>query len=251
MSLSGLVIAITGGGGGIGLATAKLVSERGGIPCLSDISSDSLAEAEAYFREHKYNFLAHKVDVSDRGEVENWLDDIVAHFGRLDGAANIAGVIGRDHGVKAVSELNDDEWNKIMAVNLTGTMFCLRKQLQLVVDGGSIVNVSSIHGLTGIANHGVYAASKHGVIGLTKAAAKENGKREVRVNAVAPGSIDTPMMRGWWSANDRPADAEFSDPTAFRRLGTADEVAKLIAFLLGPDSTFTTGAVYSVDGGWL
>ncbi|CAG9948187.1 unnamed protein product [Clonostachys rosea f. rosea IK726] len=238
MSLSGLVIAITGGGGGIGLATAKLVSERGGIPCLSDISSDSLAEAEAYFREHKYNFLAHKVDVSDRGEVENWLDDIVAHFGRLDGAANIAGVIGRDHGVKAVSELNDDEWNKIMAVNLTGTMFCLRKQLQLIVDGG-------------IANHGAYAASKHGVIGLTKAAAKENGKREVRVNAVAPGSIDTPMMRGWWSANDRPADAEFSDPTAFRRLGTADEVAKLIAFLLGPDSTFTTGAVYSVDGGWL
>jgi NAD(P)-dependent dehydrogenase (short-subunit alcohol dehydrogenase family) len=86
---------------------------------------------------------------------------------------------------------------------------------------------------------------------LTKAAAKENGQREVRVNAIAPGSIYTPMMQGWWDLNKRPADAEFSDPTAFRRLGTPEEVAKLIVFLLGPDSTFITGSVYSIDGGWL
>ncbi len=89
------------------------------------------------------------------------------------------------------------------------------------------------------------------MIGLTRVAAKENGTREIRINAVAPGSIHTPMMQGWWDANNRPVDAEFSEPTAFRRLGTPEEVAKLIAFLLGPDSTFISGSVYSIDGGWL
>jgi NAD(P)-dependent dehydrogenase (short-subunit alcohol dehydrogenase family) len=103
----------------------------------------------------------------------------------------------------------------------------------------------------GIMNHGAYAASKHGVIGLTRVAAKENGAREVRVNAVAPGSIYTPMMQQYWDETGRPADAPFSDPTAFQRQGTAEEVAKLIAFLLGPDSTFISGSVYSVDGAWL
>ncbi|KAI9148314.1 Short-chain dehydrogenase/reductase ABA4 [Paramyrothecium foliicola] len=244
MSLEGKVFAVTGGAGGIGLATAKLISERGGTVCISDVSTDALAEAEAYFKEQQRSYLAHKVNVANRDEVESWIDEIVAKFGRLDGAANVAGVIGKDHGVKSVADLDDGEWDKIMAVNLTGTMFCLRKELRVIADGGSIVNA-------GIANHGAYAASKHGVIGLTKAAAKENGVREVRVNAVAPGSIYTPMMQGWWDLNNRPADAEFSDPTAIRRLGTAEEAAKLITFLLGPDSTFITGAVYSIDGGWM
>lgn len=149
MSLSGKVIAVTGGAGGIGLATAKLISERGGIVCFSDISPGSLAEAEAYFKDLGRSYLAHKVNVAIRKEVEDWLDAIVAKFGRLDGAANVAGVIGKDHGVKAIAELDDDQWDQIMAVNLKGTMMCIRKQLQLIADGGSIVNVSSIHGLTG------------------------------------------------------------------------------------------------------
>ncbi|CRK20614.1 hypothetical protein BN1708_017814, partial [Verticillium longisporum] len=130
----------------------------------------------------------------------------------LDGAANIAGVIGKDHGVKPVAELDDDEWHKIIGVNLTGLMYCLRAELNAVADGG-------------MANHGAYAASKHGVLGLTRAAAKENGAREVRVNAVAPGSIYTPMMQQYWDETARPADAPFSEPSAIQRLGTADEVA--------------------------
>ena len=149
MSLEGKVFAITGGASGIGLATAKVIAERGGTACIADISVDALADAEAYFKERQCNFLATKVNVANRQEVENWIDEIVTKFGRLDGAANVAGVIGKDHGVKVVAELDDDEWNKIMAVNLTGTMFCLRKQLGSIVDGGSIVNVSSIHGITG------------------------------------------------------------------------------------------------------
>ncbi|KFX98812.1 hypothetical protein O988_04179 [Pseudogymnoascus sp. VKM F-3808] len=251
MSLSGKVYAVTGGASGIGLATAKIISERGATPCISDIDTTALKEVEEYFSAKKVTFLVTKVDISKRNEVDAWIEEIVQKFGCLDGAANVAGVIGKGHGIKSVAELEDDEWDKIMAVNLTGFMYCFRKELQEIVDGGSIVNVSSIHGTKGIAYHGAYAASKHGMIGLTKAAAMENGTREIRINAIAPGSIHTPMMQGWWDANNRPADAAFSEPTAFQRLGKAEEVAKLIAFLLGPDSTFISGSVYSIDGGWL
>lgn len=102
-----------------------------------------------------------------------------------------------------------------------------------------------------MANHGAYAASKHGVIGLTRAAAKENGAREVRVNAVAPGAIYTPMMQKYWDETGRAPDAAFDDPSAFQRQGKAEEVANVIAFLLGPESSFVSGSVYAVDGAWL
>ena len=99
--------------------------------------------------------------------------------------------------------------------------------------------------------HGAYAASKHGVIGLNQAAAKENGPREVRVNAVAPGSVYTPMMQQFWDRTKRPSDAPFDDPTSFRRQGSPEEVANVIVFLLGPESSFVSGSVYAVDGAWL
>ncbi len=100
----------------------------------------------------------------------------------------------------------------------------------------------------GFAKHGAYDASKHGVIGLTKAAAKENGHREVRVNAIAPGAIYTPLMEKSWKLSSRPTDAPFDDPAAFGRQGTAEECGHVIAFLLGPDSKYVSGSVYSVDG---
>ncbi len=102
--------------------------------------------------------------------------------------------------------------------------------------------------MTGFANHAAYDASKHGVIGLTRAAAQENGHREVRVNSVAPGAIYTPLMQKNWDLTGRPADAPFDDPSAFRRQGTAEETANVVAFLLGPESTFVSGSVYRVDG---
>lgn len=102
-----------------------------------------------------------------------------------------------------------------------------------------------------MAYHGAYGASKHGVLGLTRAAAKENGGREVRVNAVAPGAIYTPMMQRAWDRIGRAADAPFDEPSAFQRQGTAEEVAQVVGFLLGPESTFVSGSCYSVDGGWM
>ncbi|KAH6975538.1 hypothetical protein BKA56DRAFT_634120 [Ilyonectria sp. MPI-CAGE-AT-0026] len=248
MSLQGKVYAITGGASGIGLATAKILSRRDAIVCVADIDTAAMEFTTSYFTEQKVPFTVTRVDVSQRDQVEGWLDSIVDKYGRLDGAANVAGVIGKHHGIRPVAELEDDEWHKIIAVNLTGTMYCLRAELRRVVDGGSIVNVASIHGF---AKHGAYDASKHGVVGLTKAAAKENGKREVRVNAVAPGAILTPLMQKAWDIHSRPEDAPFDEPSAFQRQGTPEECANVIAFLLGPESSFVSGSVYEADGAWL
>ncbi|KAI3543955.1 short-chain dehydrogenase [Colletotrichum filicis] len=250
-SLDGKVYAFTGGASGIGLATAKIIAKRGATVCLADIDPEALEQANAYFTEQQTPFSVTKVDVSVKYEVETWIDGILKQFGRLDGAANVAGVIGKHHGIRAVADLEDDEWHKIIAVNLTGCMYCLRAELRNIADGGSIVNVASIHGIKGFAKHGAYDASKHGVIGLTRAAANENGAREVRVNAVAPGAIYTPLMEKAWKFHDRAADAAFDEPTSFQRQGTADECGNVIAFLLGPESSFVSGSVYQVDGAWL
>lgn len=269
MSIAGKVFAITGGASGIGLATAKLVSSRGATVCIADVDPEALKRAEAHFGQLPgVKYTVTRVDVSKRAEVDAWVEGIVEKYGRLDGAANVAGIIGREHGKTATTELRDEEWDRIIGVNLTGTMYCLRAELRRIVDGGSIVNISSIHGLKGefssaplvvygtdlsllgFAMHAAYDASKHGVIGLTRAAAQENGHREVRVNAVAPGAIYTPLMQKNWDLTGRPADAPFDDPSAFRRQGTAEETAGVVAFLLGPDSTFVSGSVYRVDGAW-
>lgn len=258
-SLKGKVIAITGGSSGIGLATARLISSRGATVCIADLKPDETLTFPT-------PFSITKVDVSKRAEVDAWIGGIVKQFGRLDGAANAAGVIGRNHSVGSLADLEDDEWERIISVNLTGCMHSLRAELKVIEDGGSIVNVASIHGTNGtscddikesrlihaaLPYHAAYGASKHGVVGLTRAAAKENGGREVRVNAVAPGAINTPMMHLALNQLGKPSDAEVDTPSAIKRMGTAEEVAGVIAFLLGPDSTFVSGSVYAVDGGWL
>lgn len=151
MSLQGKVIAVTGGGSGIGLATAKLISQRGGTVCIADVDSDVLGEVESYFTSitPSVPYMISKVDIANRQEVESWIAEIKDKHGRLDGAANVAGVIGKDHGMNSVAELDDDEWHKIIAVNLTGLMYCLRGELNDISDGGSIVNMASIHATTG------------------------------------------------------------------------------------------------------
>ncbi|KAM5343500.1 hypothetical protein ACJ41O_012037 [Fusarium nematophilum] len=249
--LLGKVFAITGGASGIGLATAKLLSSRGATVCIADIEQRALKEADAFFNSVKASFMTTKLDVSQKAQVESWIESIVREYGRLDGAANVAGIIGRSHGTVAITELEDSEWDRILGVNLTGTMYCLRAELKHIADGGSIVNVSSIHGSKGFAKHAAYDASKHAVNALTKVAALENGHREVRVNSVAPGSIFTPLMQKDWDAKGRPKDAPFDEPTAFQRQGTSEETANVIAFLLGPESTFVSGSVYGVDGAWI
>ncbi|KAI0865598.1 short-chain dehydrogenase [Xylaria cubensis] len=219
MALAGKVLAVTGGASGIGFATAQILSQRGATVCIADVDPDAMKRAEEYFQPLNVPFSITKVDISRRDEVESWINGIVEQFGKLDGAANVAGIVGKHHGLREVKDLDDGEWDRIIAVNLTGTI-----------------------------------ASKHGIIGLTRSAAKENGYREVRVNAVAPGAIFTPLMEKAWKLHDyTPAKLVRGmppeDEATFGRQGTAEEVGLAIAFLLGPDSKYMTGTVQSVDGG--
>lgn len=150
MSLQDKIIAITGGASGIGLATAKLISSRGATVCISDIDALALQSASSHFQNLNIRHSTTKLDVTQRSEVEAWIDGIITQFGRLDGAANCAGIIGKHHGVRHVVDLEDEEWDRIMAVNLTGLMYCLRAELRKISDGGSVVNITSIQGVMGL-----------------------------------------------------------------------------------------------------
>jgi NAD(P)-dependent dehydrogenase (short-subunit alcohol dehydrogenase family) len=245
--MQGKVIALTGGASGIGLSASKILSSRGATVCIADVDPTALSSTEAHFSSQSVPFMITKVDVSKRSEVDTWIRSIVQKYGRLDGAANCAGIIGKHHGIKTIAETEDEEWDKIMAVNLTGMFYCLRAELGAVVNGGSIVNVASIQGVMGFAKHGAYVASKHGVIGLTRTAAKEVGARNIRVNALAPGAIQTPLMVKADAIQNNPVHDE---PSAIKRMGTPDEMGYVIAFLLSHESSFVTGMVYGADGGW-
>ncbi|ORY09965.1 3-oxoacyl-reductase [Clohesyomyces aquaticus] len=258
LPLSSKIIALTGGASGIGLATAHLLASRGATLSLADINSSALETAATELREkYQGEVMVMVVDVRKEDEVEKWISETVKRFGKLDGAANLAGVIGKSIGLTPLTSQDASEWDFILSVNLTGVMHCLKHELRVLTDGGAIVNASSIAGVQGRPNNAAYAASKHGVLGLTRSAAKEVGGRGVRVNAVCPGQIETPMFA--LSASIAAANSSNSEQrtatseamsVALGRRGKAEEVASLIAFLLGDESRFITGASYSIDGGW-
>ncbi|KAM0277424.1 hypothetical protein ACHAQH_005786 [Verticillium albo-atrum] len=177
------VIALTGAASGIGLATAHLLASRGARLSLADLQQDALLAAQKAITEANpgAEVSITVLDVRDCAAVEAWTTETAARFGRLDGAANLLSI-----GVKPLSEQDLEEWDFVQGVNFTGVMHCLRAQLKTIDNGGSIVNASSIGGITGRANNAAYAASKHAVVGLTRSAAKEVGARQVRVNAICP-----------------------------------------------------------------
>ena len=194
-SLSGKTIAITGAASGIGLATAKLLALRGARLALADVQQERLAALAKELSDSGADVFSTVVDVRDRSQVEGWMARTTEHFGGpLDGAANLAGIMGRSIGLDAgaVRNLADDEFDQVMHINCKGLLNCLRAQLNVIKEssrgkgGGSIVNASSLAGLIGFVQNAAYCASKHAVTGMTKCAAKEEGPKGVRVNAIAP-----------------------------------------------------------------
>lgn len=186
---SGKAIALTGAASGIGLATTRHLAALGASLSLADMNGTALSALEADLARTypKQTFHSAVVNVVDRAAVTTWLASATEVLGgALDGAVNLAGVIGKDINVAEVSSVDDDDWDFVMGVNLRGTLNCLRAEIPLVRDGGAIVNTASVAGLIGFVKNAAYVCSKHAVVGLTKTAAKELGGRGVRVNAIAP-----------------------------------------------------------------
>lgn len=246
-SFDGKVIAVTGAASGIGKAVAQVLHSRGASLALSDINIDQLKSVaeELTSKDSKQKVITTQLDVTKTDAVNDWITSTVRDLGQLNGAANIAGVFRKR---PTFVEHTDEDWDFIMSINSTGVFKCIRAELQHMADGGSIVNAASLAGLTGSPNMVAYNASKHAVIGMTKAAAKEGGPRQIRVNAIAPGFIETPLL-------DNSGLLDGVEETTLRsivpqgRTGTATEVAKLVAYLLSDDSSYINAETVKIDGG--
>lgn len=238
----GKVAMVTGAARGIGQGSALAFARRGADVLVCDVlpdGDDTIARIEDLGRKALYVHT----DVTSSATVRAAVDQGVAHFGRLDFAHNNAG-IGPPN---AVVDIDEDEWNRVIGTNLTGIFLCMKYQLPHIVEtSGAIVNTASTWGLAGAAHMAAYAASKHGVIGLTRSAALEYGTQGVRINAIAPGPIQTPLTA--------PVPKEIIDAiigrTAIQRFGQPSEVGEAVAWLCSAPASYVTGVVLPVDGGW-
>jgi NAD(P)-dependent dehydrogenase (short-subunit alcohol dehydrogenase family) len=191
-NFQGKVVAITGAASGIGLATAKMLASRGAILSLGDMNEALLQSTTKDIISAGGQAVATTLDVRNRSAVESWVSDTVKREGRLDGAVNLAGVAGKQIGTANIEDIEDDAWDFVMDINLGGVLNCMRAEIKAMGNPkegdrkASIVNASSIAGIIGMPKNGAYIASKHAVVGLTRAAAKECGARGIRVNAIAP-----------------------------------------------------------------
>jgi glucose 1-dehydrogenase len=249
--LEGKVALVTGAAEGMGEATARLFASHGARVLAADVNVEVGEAMVASITGDGGEAAFVKADVSQAADVEAMVQAAVTRFGRLDCAVNNAGVSPDN---EPLAELLESEWDRVINVNLKGMALCLKYELKQMLaqgDGGAIVNVASVSGFRPQPNNGAYNASKHGVIGLTKTASLENAPLGIRVNSVAPGGIDTPMIQrafaatGWTEADFAPVISLIGN-----RLGRPDEVAQASLWLCSDLSSYVTGVTLPVDAGF-
>jgi NAD(P)-dependent dehydrogenase (short-subunit alcohol dehydrogenase family) len=248
--LDGKVALITGAGSGIGRATAKIFAREGAKLLLADVVEERGQETLRMLKEAGADAIFVKADVSSWAEVEAMVAKAAEKYGRLDCAFNNAGIEGEGGQTHECTEAN---WNRVIAINLTGVWFCMKAEIAQMLKqggGGAIVNTSSGAGLAGIRGMPAYVAAKHGVAGLTRAAALEYGRHNLRVNAVCPGPIRTPMMaRG---LHLRPElEERYVRAEPLKRLGEPEEIGEAVARLCSERASYVTGLPMPVDGGFM
>jgi NAD(P)-dependent dehydrogenase (short-subunit alcohol dehydrogenase family) len=244
--LADRVAIVTGGASGIGRAIAERFAQDGARVVIADYNAQGAEEAADSLKTVGYGALAVQTNVADSKSVQAMIDATMQAFGRLDILVNSAGT-GENPG--PVHEKDEDDWQRVMAVNATGTFLCMKYVIphMLARQSGVIINVASVAGVIGFAHNAAYAASKGAVIQLTRAAALEYARYGIRVNAIAPGWVQTPMV-------DRFVDSGVPADRLIRsmpigRLGTAEEIAALVAFLASDESSLLIGSTVVIDGG--
>jgi NAD(P)-dependent dehydrogenase (short-subunit alcohol dehydrogenase family) len=248
-SLEGRVALVTGAASGIGRATALGFAKAGADVAVSDIDLAGCDETAQLVRALGRDALSVGVDVSSSASVQALIAEVVGRFGRLDCAFNGAGIEGF---LAPLADLEEDVWDRVIDINLKGVWLCMKHQIKqmLAQGGGAIVNAGSVAGLVGTSAAPAYVASKHGVLGLTKSAALAYAQQGIRVNAVCPAFIDTPMVERMFAGQpERRAAIIGRHPIG--RLGRAEEVAQAAVWLCSDEASFVTGSAMTVDGGYV
>jgi NAD(P)-dependent dehydrogenase (short-subunit alcohol dehydrogenase family) len=248
--LKGKVAVVTGAASGIGRATALAFAQEGARVVIADRDGGGAEETLAMVRNAGADAIMVRVDVAHEADVAAMIEQATRSFGGVDVAFNNAGIEGPVG--RTTAELTEAEFDRLIGVNLKGVWLCMKHEIPAMIarGGGSIVNCASIAGLVGFPGAAAYVASKHGVIGLTRTASLELARARIRVNAVCPGVIDTPMIdRATGDRADQRALYANAEPVG--RLGRADEIASAVIWLSSPAASFVTGTAIPVDGGWV
>ena len=251
---AGKSVVITGGAAGLGLAAAERLASEGADLLLVDLNAEGLAAAQEQLKaaHPERTVETFTANVANEDEVRTYVAQAVELFGKIDGFFNNAGIEGRQN---LTHEFGAEEFVRVVGINLNGVFYGMAAVLEQMVKQGSgrILNTASVGGIRGVGNQSGYAASKHGVVGLTRNSAREYGQFGITVNAIAPGAIMTDMvensLRQMGGENWEEAGKEFVSVNPMKRFGDVREVGALVAFLLSDDSGFINGTVIPIDGG--